>query len=397
MKLNTETFRLEDAGSFGKKALMAGIVGLLISVAGYFVNADQFWRSYLTAFTFWTSIGLGGMFFVLVKHLAGAEWSVVLRRLAENFMITLPIMFVFFLPILFGSHHLYEWTHTEVVAKDPILSAKSGYLNMTFFTIRTVLYFAIWTIFGRMLYKMSIGQDGGDQSKNNRMRQLSAPGMILFAFSITYASFDWIMSLQPHWFSTIFGVWYFAGSLLNFLAMLVLIAIYLRKRGVLDNVISIDHFHDLGKLQFAFTIFWAYIAFSQFFLIWYANVPEETIFFLKRWEGSWMYVSIGLLVCHLMIPFILLIPRANKRNLAIMKFVAIWFLFMHWVDLYWNIFPTWHDAHHGVVMSGLWVDAATILGIGGIFLWYFWMLLGKQALAAHKDPSFEKSMHHVNL
>ncbi len=394
--MKIENYRLTEAGDFGKKALIAGIIGIVIAAIGYFVDAEQFFHSYLTAYAFWASIGLGGLFLTLLHHLVGAEWSIVLRRITESLMMALPIMLILFIPVILGGHHLYEWTHSEVVAKDEILHAKSGYLNMPFFIIRTVVYFVIWFIFGQILYKMSLNQDNGDQTKNHRMRQISAPGMILFALTITYAAYDWMMSLQPHWFSTIFGLWYFGGTLLTTLAFLVVFGLYLRGKGVLAETITVEHYHDLGKLQFAFTIFWAYISFSQFFLIWYANIPEETIFYLRRWEGSWMYVSLGLLLFHLIIPFLVLIPRANKRNFSIMKWIAIWLMAMHWVDLYWNIFPSHSESFaKGVSWGGLWVDAACMLGLGGLFLWFMWTKFSAKPLIPVGDPKLSNSINHV--
>lgn len=392
MKINTETFKLTEPGSFGRNALIAGVVGLAASAAGYFLDSKQFFHSYLVAYVFWTSIGLGGLFFTLLNHLVGAEWSIVLRRISETIMVTLPVMIIFFIPLIFGFHDLYHWSHTEAVDADPILKAKAGYLNPTFFIIRTVVYFAIWFIFGRMLYTMSIKQDSGDQSNNDRMRRISAPGMILFAFTCTYAAFDWLMSLQPHWFSTIFGVWYFAGGLLAALAFINLFAQVLHRNGVLDNQITIEHYHDIGKLKFAFTIFWAYIAFSQFFLIWYANIPEETIFYLHRWEGSWKYVSLLLIFGHLMLPFLWLIPRATKRSLPAMAFIGVWLLLMHWVDMYWSVFPNLHE--HGFELS--WMDLTTMVGVGGIFLWALWTRLASNALIPVKDPKLDKSLHFAN-
>jgi hypothetical protein len=392
MKINTETFKLTEPGAFGRNALIAGILGLALSAAGYFVDSKQFFHSYLVAFAFWTSIGLGGLFFTLLNHLVGAEWSIVLRRISETIMVALPIMLFFFIPVVLGFHDLYHWSHKDVVDADPILKAKAGYLNEPFFIIRTVVYFAIWFVFGRTLYRMSIKQDGGDQSNNGRMRQISAPGMILFAFTCTYAAFDWLMSLQPHWFSTIFGVWYFAAGLLASLAFINLFAQVLRRNGVLGEQITVEHYHDLGKLKFAFTIFWAYIAFSQFFLIWYANIPEETIFYLHRWEGSWQYVSLLLIFGHLILPFLWLIPRATKRNLPAMAIIGVWLLLMHWVDLYWNVFPNLHE--HGFKLS--WMDATTMIGIGGIFLWFMWLRLSANALIPVKDPKLDKSLHFAN-
>lgn len=395
MKFNTETYRLTEAGSIGRNAFIVGAIGLALSVTGYFVDHDQFYFSYLTAFTFWASLGIGALFFTLLHHLVGAEWSIVLRRLSETIAASLPVMLVFFIPILFnGLHSLYHWSHEDAV-KDPVLASKLGYLNPWFFGIRTVIYFSIWFLFSRKLYNMSIKQDSGDQSGNDNMRRLSAPGMILFAFTVTYAAFDWIMSLQPHWFSTIFGVWYFSASLLAFLAAINLFAQFLRGRGVLKEVITIEHYHDLGKLTFAFIIFWAYISFSQYFLIWYANIPEETIFYLHRWEGNWKILSMMQVYGHLMLPFLWLIPRFTKRNLLSLKIICIWLLLMHYLDLYWNIFPNHPGSEHGFSFS--WMDLTTVIGIGGIFVGVVWSRLSSQALIPLKDPKLDNSLHFANL
>ncbi|MBX7152647.1 hypothetical protein K1X84_13480 [bacterium] len=392
MKFNSQTFTISEAGSFGQKALIVGGIGLAASAAGYFIDPKQFYFSYLTAFVFWASIGIGGLFFTLLHHLVGATWSIVLRRIAETTATSLPVMLILFIPVVLGMHDLYHWTHTEVVAGDAILQRKSGYLNIPFFLIRTVAYFTVWTVFGWMLYKMSLKQDNGDQSGNERMRTLSAPGMILFALSTTYAAYDWLMSLDPHWYSTIFGVYYFAGGLLGVLSFFAVFALYLRKKSVLAETITVEHYHDLGKLLFGFTIFWAYIGFSQFFLIWYANIPEETVYYLHRWEGSWKYVSLLLIFGHLMLPFLALIARAPKRNLNVLKVIGFWLLFMHWVDIHWMVLPTLH--HHGVSLS--WMDLTAMMGVGGIFLWFFWQRFSANALVPKGDPRLEASIHIVN-
>lgn len=391
MKLNTETFQLTDKGRFGTLALIVGAVGLVLSAVGFVLDAHQFYYSYLVSFAYWASLGIGALFFVLLHHLVGVEWSIVLRRITETVMVSLPILLIFFIPVLFGLHDLYHWSHTEAVAEDPILKGKAGYLNFPFFTVRTVLYFGIWFLFATLLYRYSIRQDRGENT-TSRMHNLSAAGMILFAFTVTYAAFDWLMSLEPHWYSTIYGVWYFAGSLLAFLSFTVVFGLYLRGKGILENVIKVDHYHDLGKLMFAFTIFWAYIAFSQYFLIWYANIPEETIYYLKRWEGSWQTVSLLLVFGHLMFPWLALVSRAGKRNLLFLKLIAIWLLLMHWVDLHWAVMPNHHKS--GFHLS--WMDLTTMMGIGGIFLWYFFRTYSSQALIPVKDPKLAVSLNHVN-
>jgi hypothetical protein len=308
-------------------------------------------------------------------------------------MMTIPLMAVLFIPILLGMHDLYHWSHEEAVAADPLLLKKAAYLNTFFFTIRTVIYFTIWFLLARSLYKTSLAQDNGyHKNQTIKMKKISAPGMILFALSITFASFDWLMSLDAHWYSTIFGVYVFGGSLLAILTFLVIFGSLLRKKGILKEVITIEHYHDLGKFLFAFIIFWGYIGFSQYFLIWYANIPEETIWYLHRWEGSWKIITLILVFGHFLIPFLILMPRAVKRNLNALKITAIWIIIMHWIDIYWLVLPNLH--HHGVHIS--WMDLTAAIGIGGLFIWYFLNKFYAQALVPVNDPRLEISIRMKN-
>ena len=391
---NTD-FRLPENLNPGRIALIAGAIGLGLSAAGYFVDAKQFYHSYLTAFVYWTTIGLGGLFFSLLHHLTNATWSTVLRRFSESLMVTLPLMIILFIPVLFGMHDLYHWTHADAVAHDPLLQSKAPYLNTPFFIIRTVVYFAIWFVLGRALYKRSISQDQGDTSRDllTKMRQISAPGMLLFGFTLTFAAFDWLMSLDPHWYSTIFGVYIFSGTLLAVLAFILVVALYLRRNNVLTDAITPEHYHDLGKLLFGFTVFWAYISFSQYFLIWYGNIPEETIFYLHRWGGHWKTISLLIVFGHFVAPFLILATRAAKRNLKLLKVVAFWMLFMHFVDLHWVILPTLHK--HGFHFS--WIDITTFVGVGGIFLYVFWRNFSAHALIPVNDPKLKDSLKFVNV
>lgn len=390
--MSDDVYRLPEQKPFGLYALIIGGIGLAACAAGWIMDAKQFFHSYLTAFVFWASISLGGLFFTLLHHLVGATWSVVLRRISETVMAVLPLMVVFFIPIIFGLHTLYHWSHPEAVAGDAILQKKAGYLNEPFFLIRTLIYFLIWSVFGAILYRMSVKQDTGNTGVNGKMRSISAPGMILFALSITYASFDWLMSLDPHWYSTIFGAYYFAGSFLGAVSFFVLIAYYLRTKNILHDKITEEHYHDLGKWMFGFTIFWAYMAFSQFFLIWYANIPEETAFYLHRWEGSWQTMSLILLFGQFVFPFFLLMIRAAKRNPRYLAGVAVFVLIMHWIDMYWLVLPN-------LLKTGFqfsWMDPACLMGIGGIFVWYFWFRLKRHPIVPVMDPKLDQSINIKN-
>jgi len=393
MEQQKQEYQISETAFFRKPALILGIAGFIATLAGYFTDHSQFFFSYLTAYVFWTTVTLGALFFTLLHHLTGADWSIVLRRILETVMMTLPVMAILFIPILLGIHDLYHWSHEDVIASDPIIQKKSAYMNPVFFSVRAILYFTIWSLLARGLYRTSLTQDSGHQPEYTiKMRKISAPGMVLFALSITFASFDWLMSLDAHWYSTIFGVYIFGGSLLALLSFMVIFGNLLRKKGLLANTITIEHYHDLGKFLFAFIIFWGYIGFSQYFLIWYANIPEETIWYLHRWEGSWKVITMTLVFGHFLVPFIALLPRFVKRNLTILTFFAIWIFIMHWIDIFWVVMPNLHQ--HDLHFS--WMDLTAMLGIGGIFFWYFLNKFYKHALVAVGDPRLDISIKMKN-
>lgn len=390
----SDGFKIEVSQTPARLALFIGGGGLALSAAGFFIDAQQFYFSYLTAFAYWVTVGLGGLFFCMLHHLTGATWSVVLRRFAESVMVVLPVLAILFLPLIPGLHDLYHWTHSDAVAQDHLLQKKTPWLNTPFFLIRTVLYFGVWFVLVRMLYKYSSEQDtSGARTLVEKMRRISAPGMLLFALTLTYASFDWLMSLNPHWYSTIFGVYIFSGSLLAVLAFILVAALHLRRKSILHQAITIEHYHDLGKLLFAFTVFWAYIAFSQYMLIWYANIPEETQFYLHRWVGSWKAVSMVIVFGHFALPFLLLMTRSAKRNLPLLHVMGYWFLVIHYIDIYWIVMPTLHK--DGASFS--WMDVTTSAGIGGLFVWYFWTKLSAQAAVPLKDPKLNASIQFTNV
>lgn len=376
-----------------KAALIAGAAGLIVTFIGYFVNSKQFFFSYLVAFAFWSTIALGGLFFVMLHHLTNATWSVVVRRQAETMISIFPVLAVLFIPVLFGMHDLYHWTHADVVAGDELLRHKSSYLNTPFFIIRSIAYFAIWIFLSLSLYRTSLKQDSGhNASIGRRMKKISAPGMLLYAITVTYSAFDWYMSQDPHWYSTIFGAYIFSGGLVSALAFLAFVSLSMRKRRILSEVVTEEHYHDLGKLTFAFMVFWAYIAFSQYFLIWYANIPEETVWFDNRYQAGWKYFSLMLAGGYFVLPFLLLVARGAKRKLGFLKLMTGWLLFMHWVDLYWIIMPVLNK--NNALIS--WLDISAMLGVGGIFMWLFWRRFFSNPLVPVNDPRLESSIKFIN-
>ncbi len=391
MDYDETTYRLKQPGRFGSLALIAGALGIALSAYGWFLHEKQFYFSWLVSFFFWLSIGLGGLFFVMLHHIVAARWSVVLRRLSEDAMMTIPFMAILFLPVLAGMQDLFHWTHEEEVIIDYALRVKEPYLNVGFFVVRAVIYFGIWGVLAWLLWRVSRQQDARHNPPQiERMRRISAIGLILFAFTITFASFDWFMSLDPHWYSTIFGVYVFAGLMLAIVSFLTLLTIRLRAGGVLQGVVTSEHDHDLGKLLFAFVIFWGYMAFSQYFLIWYANIPEETVWMLHRWQGSWKTVSLILIFGHFVVPFFVLFPQETKRNRVVLAIMSVWILLVHWIDIYWLAMPTLRP--HGAHIT--WIDMTSFIGIGGVFVWLVWRRLSANPLVPISDPKLEGSIDH---
>ena len=371
-------------------ALLGGVVCAILGAG----NPKQFFFSWLVSFLFFLSLGLGALFFVLIHYATQGGWGIVVRRIGETVFATIPVMAALFLPVLLGLHDLYEWTHPEAVANDALLRWKAPYLNIPFFLIRAVLYFGCWSFIALMYYRGSRGQDAtGDPAVSARLRRLSGPAIIVLALTTAFASVDWIMSLTPHWYSTIFGVYFFAGSFVGFFALLSVVAVAMRRAGLLDTVISAEHLHDIGKLLFAFMVFWTYIAFSQFFLIWYANLPEETIWYKARMEGSWMTVSLVLMAGHFVVPFFYLMGRPVKRNGATLAIGGGWLLAMHLVDLYWQVMPTLHP--DGFSPSLL--DVAALVAVGGCFVAAASWLMRRQALVPLRDPRLAESLAFENV
>jgi hypothetical protein len=346
------------------------------------------------SFLFFLSLALGALFFVLIQYAAQGGWGVVLRRIGETVFAMIPLMAVLFVPVLFGLHDLFEWTHHEAVESDALLQWKSPYLNLPFFVIRAGLFFVIWSVIALVYYRGSRSQDTtGDPAVSARLRKFAGPCIIVLALTQSFAAIDWIMSLTPHWYSTMFGVYFFAGSFVGFIALLSLSAVAMRGSGLLDAVISVEHLQDVGKLLFAFTAFWAYIAFSQFFLVWYANLPEETIWFKARMEGSWQSVSMLLMVGHFGIPFFYLMGREVKRKGSTLALGALWLLAMHFIDIYWQVMPTLHP--EGFSPSAL--DLTAFLAVGGSFVAGVGWLMRRQALVPLRDPRLAESLAFENV
>ena len=377
--------------AIGAAIALLGIVGCAILGSA---NPRQFFFSWLVSFLFFLTLTLGALFFVLIQYAAQGGWGIVMRRIGETIFAMLPVMAVLFIPLLFGLHDVYSWSVPGAAEHDALLRWKAPYLNEPFFLIRAAIYFASWSFIAVCYYRGSRGQDAsGDPLVSARLRRFAGPAIIVMALTQSFAAIDWIMSLTPHWYSTIFGVYFFGGSLLGYIALLSVVVVAMRRAGLLETVISAEHMQDVGKLMFGFTAFWAYIGFSQFFLMWYANLPEETIWYKARMEGSWLAVSLFLMVGHFVAPFFYLMGRAIKRRGTTLAIGGLWLLVMHFVDLYWQVMPTLHP--EGIRPSLL--DVAALLAVGGCFVAAASWLMRRQALVPMRDPRLAESLVFENV
>ena len=376
------------------KALIAGIIGLAIAGVGFATDPAHFYQAYLIGFVFWATVALGCLGLMMLHHLTRGDWGLMVRRPLEAAAGTIPLLAVLFIPLYFGMDSLYFWTDTALVAADPILTNKAAYLNKDFFLVRTLIYFAIWSLLAWRLRSLSKQQDEtGDTRLFKKLQGWSAVGFLLLAMTLTFASVDWVMSLDAHWFSSLYGLWFFAGTGLSGLTFTILVANWLAARGPMDRVFTKNHFHDYGKLLFAFVMLWAYLSFSQMLLIWSGNLPEEITFYLPRMRGAWTIASICLLLGHFILPFLILLSAGLKQRRDLLMKVAVWILGMRWFDYYWNIVPTL-QAHHGEFhpFAGIWIDLSVVVAIGGIWLWFFWNNLSKRPLLPINDPFLAETL-----
>jgi hypothetical protein len=363
-------------------AMVVGALGVVAAVVGAFVDPAQFYHSYLLAYVYWVGLGLGCLAVVMVYHLTGGGWGVAVRRLLEAGLATLPVMAALFIPLAFGLHHLYEWTETATVMADPVLSKKVAYLNVPFFLVRAAVYFVAWLAVAHFLYRWSGEQDRtGDPQYAIKLRKLSGGGIVLWGFTMTFASFDWVMSLEPHWFSTIFGLLFVAGQGLGALALVIVMARLLAPDPAYGRVLVPTILNDLGNLLLAFVMIWAYLAFSQLLIIWAGNLPEEIPWYLHRITGGWTYLAMALAAFYFAVPFLVLLGRGTKRQLPRLAMVAAWILAARLLDIYFLIAPEFY--RNGLGLH--WMDVALVVGMGGIWLTVFIWRLGQRPLLAPND------------
>jgi hypothetical protein len=372
-----------------RQFLLAGAAGAVVSLIGYFVNPTQFFQSYLMAYMFVLGLTLGSLALGMVHQLSGGAWGVVIRRQIGAASRVLPILTLLFLPIVLGMSHLYEWTHADIVNADPVLRGKHLYLNTPFFLIRAVIYFACWNAVSYLLNKWALEQDQtGDPQYARRMQMLSGAGLLVYGLCITFASFDWLMSLEPHWFSTIYGVLIMGGQGLSALAFLITALVWLARRPPLRDIVLPSHFHDLANLMLAFVMLWAYFSFSQYLIIWSGNLPEEIAWYLHRLQTGWRFVAVTLVIFHFTVPFLLLLSRAVKRAPNTIVKVSLAILVARLIDLFWLIAPEFHRT--GISVS--WMDIVLPLTLISIWVGCFlWQLRGRALLPVY-DPQFEETL-----
>jgi len=373
-----------------QRSLIVGVIGLVAAAAGAFFSPGQFFHAYLLAYLFWLAAALGGLALTMLQHLSGGGWGVVLRRTFEAAARTLPWMALLFVPLVFGLRDLYPWTDTAMVAEDPILREKALYLNTPFFLARAAVCFAVWIGLALWLTRWSAEQDRtGDPALAVRMRNTSAIGMVLYFITMTVAAIDWAMSLEPHWFSTMYGFLFVIGQALMGLSIAIVVARRLSREAPMSSVFNAGHFHDFGKLLFAFTMVWAYLSFSQFLIIWSANLPEEIPWYQHRTSHGWEYIGLALVAFHFAVPFIVLLSRRSKRNAAILAGMALWLIVARFLDLFFMIGPEAYTNGLGFH----WLDVAAPVGLGGVWVALFLSNLKSRPLLPLRDAGLENALH----
>jgi hypothetical protein len=374
---------LPNLERFRNRSLAAGCVALLICLAGAVFLRGPFLESYLVAYLFWLGLALGCLAIVMMYHLTGGRWGAVIRRILESGMHTLPCMALLFLPLLVGIRQLYPWTMPGAV-NDSTLQHQRAYLNIPFFVVRALFYFAVWNVLAYFLERWSEEQDRtGSPELMRRFQLLSGPGLLAYGITMTFASIDWAMSLDAHWYSTIYGMIFLVAQALSAFAFVIPVLALFVRRKLLVGIVSANHFHDLGNLMLTFVMLWAYFSFSQFLIIWAGDLSDEIPWYLRRTQQGWQWIAIGLAAVHFFLPFLMLLSRRIKRSMTILSWIAIGVLTMTFVDLYWLIAP----ALSGIGVRFHWSMIVAAAGIGGIWLAIFADGLHRHAPIPLQDPN----------
>ena len=378
----------ESVGHLQQRALIAGVIGVVLCVIGYVKSPESLLHSYLLAFMFILGLSLGSLGLLMLQHLTGGMWGIVIRRPLESATRALPLVFILFAPIFFGSRYLYgAWLNAPTTGEGRLSDFQQHYLTASWFHIRALIYFAVWLllmwIFNSWSRKQDIDRE--DRALRRRLKMLAGPGIILYVFAMSFAAIDWVMSLSPHWASTIYGFLYVAGQLISSMSLMICIVVLLSRAPVFAGVLKPRYLHDLGKLLLAFVMLWAYFSFSQLLIIWSGNAPEEISFYRSRLYGEWGYVSVIILIFHFFVPFFLLLSRDLKRNPSLLPKVALWLIFMRFVDIYWLTRPEFTSS----AIPSLW-DLAAALGLIGLWLFVFAWQLQKMPLLPLGEPKLEE-------
>ena len=381
------------------RALIVASIGLVGCAIGFYLNHEQFYRSWLIAYLLFLGITLGSMALVMIQHLSGGSWG-VFRRIFEASSRTILLLIVLFIPVLIGMTSLYPWA-SDALAADPVVEHKSLYLNVPFFIARVGVYFAAWWGLSHLLNKWSQQQDTGDVAVNTRLQRLSGAGLVVYALTVTFAGIDWVMSLNPHWYSTLFGFLMMGGQGLAALAFTIVVATFLFRREPMARLLKPQHFHDLGKLTFAFVMLYAYFNFSQYMLTFAANLVEEIPYMTTRIRNGWQYLALFLTIFHFAVPWLLLLSRNIKRNADRLVIIAVWLIFMRFADIYMLVTPEFaSDGKNLHTLSGehashfflYFTDLAAPLAIGGLWVWMFFTQLKQRPLFAAGDPYLREAL-----
>jgi hypothetical protein len=391
LDFNISTELRADLKQWRTRALAAGITGAALTAAGLIVNPYQFYRSYLWSYIFIVALTVGPLAWLMLQYITGGAWGLVIRRACEAAARTLPLTALMFMPIFIGMNNLYPWMHASTVNADELLKHKQPYLNLPFFMGRAVLYFAGWAFLSWYFNRCSATEDReGHAAVHGKMSALAGPGLLFWGFSITFMTIDWIMSVNPKWFSTIFGMLFMASQGLTSMAFLITLMVLLSYRRPMSEILTPRHLHDLGKFLLALVMVWAYFSFSQFLIIWAGNLPEEIPWYLVRLNHGWQYVGLLLVFGHFALPFALLLSRDLKRNFKLLGGIAVFILLMRFVDLYWLVTPEFRQNSFGVS----WMDFTAPVGLTGIWLAYFLQQLEQRPLIPPNAPHLEEALEH---
>lgn len=369
-------------GRWQRTSLLIGVAGVLLAITGFLLDREQALRSYLFAYVYWIGMGLGSMGILLLHHTVGGKWGMVIRRICEAAARTLPYMAILLIPVLLSIPTLYPWARPEAL-HDANIQAKAGYLNVPFFLVRVVFYVLVWTFYAWRLSKWSTEQDStGDERLMAKMRAVSAPGLVVFVWVTSFAFIDWVMSLEPHWFSTIYGLMFLVGQVLESFAFIIALLIVLSQSSPLKEYVTKQHLHDLGNMMFAFMVLWAYLSFSQFLIIWAGNLPDENPWYLRRLRGGWGWVALTLVIFHFATPFVLLLMRSTKRHAGRLIKVCLLMIVIRLLDVYWVVKPAFYNQQ----LKIYWMDFVTPVAIGGLWLALFFWQLKSRPLVPLRDP-----------